>query len=109
MLVKIQELALEIQAAHAVVDGAPAKIEEAETRFRERNAEYVAIKALMPSMPTVASNARAPSLERARHYQDGLMRVKTSASTAVLKGNRRSQASIGDHEAILASMDRSTP
>ena len=43
-LVRIQEIALEARAAHEVVESAPARIEEIENRFRERNAEYVAVQ-----------------------------------------------------------------
>jgi len=43
-LLAIQDLVLEILAARLVVEGAPGKIEEAEARFRERNAEYVETK-----------------------------------------------------------------
>lgn len=109
-LLKMQELALEIQAAHAVVDGAPAKIEEAEGRFRERNAEYVAIK---ERYDAIDADRRARSLELAaleetrKHYQDSLMQVKNQREyAAVLKEIDAAKASIGDHEeAILASMD----
>jgi len=109
-LLKMQELALEIQAAHAVVDGAPAKIEEAEGRFRERNAEYVAIK---ERYDAIDADRRARSLELGaleetrKHYQDSLMQVKNQREyAAVLKEIDAAKASIGDHEeAILASMD----
>ena len=43
-LVRIQEIAQETRAARALVDGAPARIEQIESHFRERNAEYVAVK-----------------------------------------------------------------
>ena len=109
-LVKMQELALETQAAHAVVDGAPAKIEEAEGRFRERNAEYVALK---ERFDAIDADRRERSLELAtleetrKHYQDSLMQVKNQREyAAVLKEIDAAKASIGDHEvAILASMD----
>jgi predicted nucleic acid-binding Zn-ribbon protein len=109
-LVKMQELALEIQAAHAVVDGAPAKIEEAEGRFRERNAEYVALK---ERFDAIDADRRERTLdlstleETRKHYQDSLMQVKNQREyAAVLKEIDAAKASIGDHEeAILASMD----
>jgi predicted nucleic acid-binding Zn-ribbon protein len=109
-LVKMQELALEIQAAHAIVEGAPAKIEEAEGRFRERNAEYVALK---ERFDAIDADRRERSLELAtleetkKHYQDSLMQVKNQREyAAVLKEIDAAKASIGDHEeAILASMD----
>lgn len=109
-LVKMQQLALEIQAAHAVVDGAPAKLEEAERRFRERNAEYVAIK---ERYDAIDADRRERSLELAtledtrKHYQDSLMQVKNQREyAAVLKEIDAAKASIGEHEeAILSSMD----
>jgi uncharacterized protein len=109
-LVKMQELALEIQAAHAIVDGAPAKIEEAEGRFRERNVEYVALK---ERFDAIDADRRERSLELStleetrKHYQDSLMQVKNQREyAAVLKEIDAAKASIGDHEeAILASMD----
>jgi predicted nucleic acid-binding Zn-ribbon protein len=106
----MQELALEIQAAHAIVDGAPAKIEEAEGRFRERNVEYVALK---ERFDAIDADRRERSLELAtleetrKHYQDSLMQVKNQREyAAVLKEIDAAKASIGDHEeAILASME----
>jgi predicted nucleic acid-binding Zn-ribbon protein len=109
-LVKLQELALEIQAAHAVVEGAPAKIEETEGRFRERNAEYVGIKDRFDAIEAdrrSRSNELATLEETRKHYQDSLMQVKNQREyAAVLKEIDAAKASIGDHEsAILASMD----
>ena len=109
-LLKIQELALEIQAAKVVVDGAPAKIEEAETRFRERNAEYVEIKERYDAIEADRSSrsSELATLEETRkHYQDSLMQVKNQREyAAVLKEIDAAKASIGEHEeAILASMD----
>ena len=109
-LVRIQELALEIQAAHAVVEGAPAKIDEAENRFRERNAEYVAIK---ERFDAIDADRRARTLELGaleetrKHYQDSLMQVKNQREyAAVLKEIDAAKAGIGAHEeAILASME----
>ncbi len=109
-LLKMQETALEIQSANAVVDGAPAKIEEAENRFRERNAEYVEIKERYDAIDA-DRNARSlelGALEEARkHYQDSLMQVKNQREyAAVLKEIDTAKASIGQHEeAILAGMD----
>ena len=109
-LLKMQELAIEIQEARAVVDGAPAKLEEAENRFRERNAEYVATK---ERFDAVDADRRARALDLAtleetkKHYQDSLMQVKNQREyAAVLKEIDAAKASIGDHEdAILASME----
>jgi uncharacterized protein len=109
-LLKIQELALEIQAARAVVDEAPAKIEEAESRFRERNAEYVAIKERYDAIETDRRqrSLELGSLEESRqHYQDSLMQVKNQREyAAALKEIDAVKARIGEHEeSILQSMD----
>jgi hypothetical protein len=109
-LLKMQELALEIQAAHMVVESAPAKIEEAEGRFRERNAEYVAIKERYEAVEA-DRNSRQLELgtleETRKHYQDSLMQVKNQREyAAVLKEIDAAKAGIGEHEeAILSSMD----
>jgi len=109
-LLKIQELALEIQAAKLVVDGAPAKIEDAENRFRERNAEYVEIR---ERYEAIDADRRARSLELSaleesrQHYQDSLMQVKNQREyAAALKEIDSVKARIGEHEeAILSSME----
>ena len=109
-LLKIQELALEIQAAKLVVDGAPAKIDDAENRFRERNAEYVEIK---ERYDAIDADRRARSLELGaleesrQHYQDSLMQVKNQREyAAALKEIDSVKARIGEHdEAILKSME----
>lgn len=109
-LLKIQELAVEIQAARAVVDDAPAKIQEAEDRFRERNAEYVVIK---ERYDAIEADRSARSLELAgleesrQHYQDSLMQVQNQREyAAALKEIDAVKARIGEHEeAILKSMD----
>jgi predicted nucleic acid-binding Zn-ribbon protein len=109
-LLKIQQLALEIQAARSVVDGAPARIEEAEARFRERNAEYVATKERYDAIEAdrQARSAELQTLEESRqHYQDSLMQVKNQREyAAALKEIDVVKARIGEHEdAILKSMD----
>jgi predicted nucleic acid-binding Zn-ribbon protein len=109
-LMKIQELAIEVQSSHAVVAGAPAKIEEAEGRFRERNAEYVEIK---ERYDAIDADRRARTLELGaleetrKHFQDSLMQVKNQREyAAVLKEIDAAKAGIGQHEeAILAGMD----
>ena len=109
-LLRMQELALEIQGARGVVDGAPGRLEEAENRFRERNSEYVATK---ERYDAIEADRRARSLELAtleetrKHYQDSLMQVKNQREySAVLKEIDAAKARIGEHEeAILASME----
>ena len=43
-MLRIQQLVLDIQNARSIVESGPGRIEEIEGRFRERNAEYVALK-----------------------------------------------------------------
>jgi len=109
-LLKIQDLALQIQAARTVVEGAPARVEEAESRFRERNAEYVEIK---ERFDAIESDRSSRSLELAtleesrRHYQDSLMQVKNQREyAAALKEIDAVKTRIAEHEvAILTSME----
>jgi predicted nucleic acid-binding Zn-ribbon protein len=109
-LLAIQDLVLEILAARLVVEGAPGKIEEAEARFRERNAEYVATKERFETIEAdrAARSADLTALEESRkHFQDSLMQVKNQREyAAVLKEIDAVKARIVENEdAILASMD----
>jgi hypothetical protein len=109
-LIGMQELVLEILAARQVVEGAPGKIEEAEARFRERNAEYVAIKERFEAIEAdrTARTADLAVLEDSRkRFQDSLMQVKNQREyAAVLKEIDAVKARITDNEdAILSSMD----
>ena len=109
-LLAIQDLVLEILAARLVVEGAPGKIEEAEARFRERNAEYVETKDRFETIEVdrAARSADLAALEESRkHFQDSLMQVKNQREyAAVLKEIDAVKARIAENEdAILASMD----
>ena len=84
-LLKIQRLALEIQADKSVAEGAPARIDDAEGRFRERNAEYVAIKDRYDAIEAdrQARSQELAALEESRHhFQDSLMQVKNQREYA---------------------------
>jgi hypothetical protein len=109
-LVLIQDLALEIQAARAVVDGAPARIEEIEGRFRERNAEYVAVKERYDALEKdrKVRTIELEALESSRKkFMESLMQVKNQREySAVLKEIDAVKAEIGAHEeAILKGME----
>lgn len=109
-MVRIQELVLEAQAARSVVEGAPARIEEAEGRFRDRNAEYVAIKDRHDAIESdrKARSAELVELEDARKkFMDSLMQVKNQREyAAVLKELDTVKARIGENEeVILKSME----
>jgi uncharacterized protein len=109
-LVAIQELALQVQAGRAVVEGAPSRIEEIESRFRERNAEYVAVKERYEILEKDRKDRslELESLEAARKkFMESLMQVKNQREySAVLKEIDSVKAQIGAHEeAILKGME----
>ncbi len=109
-LLRIQDLALEMQAAHALIEGAPARIEEIEAKFRERNAEYVSLKSRYEE---VEKDRRDREIELAaleesrKKYMDSLMQVKNQREyAAVLKELDAVKAQIGTHEdAIVKDME----
>jgi predicted nucleic acid-binding Zn-ribbon protein len=107
---RIQELVLESQAARAVVDGAPARLEEIESRFRERNAEYVDLKERFDSSESdrATRSIELKTLEDAyKKYMDSLMQVKNQREyAAALKEIDGVKARRGEHEeAILKDME----
>ncbi len=109
-LVLIQNLALEVQASRAVVDGAPARIEEIESAFRERNAEYVAVKERHDVLEKDRKDRTIDleTLEASRKkFMESLMQVKNQREySAVLKEIDAVKAQIGAHEeAILKGME----
>jgi hypothetical protein len=109
-LLRIQELALEIRAARAVVTATPARIEEIEGRFRERNAEYVAVKDRYEALDTDRRDREgelAVLNESLKRYMDGLMQVKNQREyAAVLKEIDTVKAQIaGNEEAVLKNME----
>jgi predicted nucleic acid-binding Zn-ribbon protein len=111
-LVAIQDLALAIQSARAVVDEAPARIEEIESRFRERNAEYVAVKERFDILEKDRNDRtlELETLEVARKkFMESLMQVKNQREyAAVLKEIDSVKAHIGAHEeAVLKGMEES--
>ncbi len=109
-LLRIQELALEIQAARAVVEGAPRRIEEIESRFRERNAEYVAVRDRHDELEKDRKDRtlELTVLEESRKkYMESLMQVKNQREyAAALKELDACKAQIGAHEeTILKDME----
>ena len=109
-LLRIQDMALEIRRARAVEENAPARIEEIEARFRERNAEYVAIQARHEELDR-DQKSRTQSLaeleESRRKFTDQLMQVKNQREyAAVLKEIDAVKAHAAEHEdAVLKAMD----
>ena len=109
-LLRIQDLALEIRRARAVAESAPARVEEIEARFRERNAEYVAIQARHEELDRdqkARTQALAELEESRRKFTDQLMQVKNQREyAAVLKEIDAVKAHAAEHEdAVLKAMD----
>jgi uncharacterized protein len=109
-MLRIQELVLEAQRAKAVVDGAPGLVDEIEGRFRERNAEYVALKERNDAIEADRA-ARAEELtileESRKQFMDSLMQVKNQREyAAALKEIDVVKMRIGENEeAVLKAMD----
>jgi predicted nucleic acid-binding Zn-ribbon protein len=101
-LLRLQEVVLETRAAQRTVEGAPARVEEIESRFRERNAEYVAVQqrhdALDLDQRTRSSELK--SLEATRKkYMDDLMQVQNQREyAAMLQEIDTVKARISEHE-----------
>jgi len=109
-LVQIQGLVLRVQEAQALLEDAPSKIEAIEARFRERNAEYVALKERYDALEADRS-ARSSELETLeedrKKFMDALMQVKNQREyAAVLKEIDTVKAAISEHEeTILQDME----
>jgi predicted nucleic acid-binding Zn-ribbon protein len=109
-LLRIQELADSISAAQVVVRDAPGKIEEIEGHFRERNAEYVAIKERHAALNTDQETRSGELIdleERRKKLMDDLMQVQNQREyAAMLKEIDSVKAQIADNEdAILTDME----
>jgi len=109
-LVRLQELALEIRKGQRILEAAPERIDDIEERFRERNAEYVAIKDRHDELD-VDQRARSGELgtleEHRKKFMDDLMQVKNQREyAALLKEIDSVKAQISEHEeAILTDME----
>ena len=109
-LLRIQELAIEIRNAQKIVENAPGRVEEIEGHFRERNAEYVAVKDRFDALEA-DQKSRSHELtgleEGKQKYQDDLMKVANQREyAAMLKEIDAVKAQIGEHEeAILRDME----
>jgi len=109
-LLRIQELAVEIAGSQQVVDSAPARLEEIETRFRERNAEYVAVRDRHDELDRDQrhrSGELAGLEQRREKYMADLMGVQNQREyAAMLKEIDSVKAEIAGHEeAILKDME----
>ena len=109
-LVRLQELVLESRAARQLVDDSPARIEEIEQQFRERNAEYVAVKQRFEALEE-DQRLRTGELqeleEHLKKYKADLMAVQNQREyAAMLREIDTIKASISEHEsAILRDME----
>jgi predicted nucleic acid-binding Zn-ribbon protein len=109
-LLRIQELANEIRSAQRILDEAPGRVEEIEQRFRDRNAEYVAIKDRYEELDQ-DQRSRSGELgtleESKKKFMADLMQVKNQREyAAMLNEIDTVKAQISDHEeAILRDME----
>lgn len=109
-LFRLQELALQVREALGVVEQAPLKIEEIEAHFRERNAEYVAIRDRFDELEA-DQRSRSGELtgleEQRKKFMEDLMQVKNQREyAAMLKEIDSVKAHIAEHEdAILKDME----
>jgi len=109
-LLRVQELANEIQAAQRILDEAPGKIEQIEQHFRDRNAEYVAIKDRYEELDQdqrLRSGELTALEESKKKFMSDLMQVKNQREyAAMLNEIDTVKAQISDHEeAILRDME----
>ena len=109
-LLKIQEVVTKMRTAVAIVEAAPGKIEEIESHFRERNAEFVALKNRHDELE-LDRNYRTNELtvleESKAKYTEDLMQVQNQKEyAAMLKEIDGVKAQIAEHEeAVLRDME----
>lgn len=109
-LLWIQGLALKIGEAEATERAAPGRIEVIEERFRERNAEYVALRNRNDELAAdqrLRSGELTDLEEKRKKFMDDLMQVKNQREySAMLKEIDSVKAQISEHEdAILRDME----
>ncbi len=109
-LLKMQDLARTIRSNREIIDHAPARIEEIEGRFRDRNTEYVAVK---DRFDELEKDVRERNLELEtllagrKKYSEDLMQVQNQREySAILKEVDQVKARIAEHEdVVLANME----
>lgn len=109
-LLRVQELALAAREAQTVIDEAPTRLDQIEEHFRERNAEYVAVKNQVEEVELDhrTRSAQLTVLEDQRDkYKAGLMAVKNQREySAMLREIDTVNAEIAGHEeAIYKDME----
>lgn len=101
-ILEIQEQALATRRGQKIIDEGPARIEEIEARFRERNAEYVALQERDREL-TEDRKARESELveleQSKKKYMNDLMQVSNQREyAAMLKEIDSVKARISEHE-----------
>ena len=109
-LVQIQEVVTSVRQAEKVIETAPSRIEEIEERFRERNAEFVAIQGRYDELELdrkTRSTALTDLEANKVKFNEDLMQVKNQKEyAAILKEIDSVKAQISEHEeAILRDME----
>lgn len=109
-MVRIQELALEIAGAQAVIENAPTRMDEIEERFRDRNTEYVALKDRFDEIEKDLRerNDELGELEESKKkYTHDLMQVQNQREyAATLKEIDAVKSQIAEHEeAVIQGME----
>lgn len=109
-LLRIQEIADKTAAAQKIEDDAPGRLQAIEERFRERNAEYVAVKERHDALEADHNKRSGELTELETHktkYMDDLMQVTNQREyAAILKeiDNVKSQI-LDNEEAILKDLE----
>ena len=109
-LLRVQDLAIEIREAREIVERSPHRVQEIEDRFRERNAEFVAVKDQYDELEQDqrSRSSELTGLEEQRDkYMASLMEVKNQREyAAMLKEIDGVKAEIaGNEEAIIKDME----
>jgi predicted nucleic acid-binding Zn-ribbon protein len=109
-LLRLQEIAHGVRAARDLVNDAPARIEEIESRFRERNAEYIAVRQRHDALQedqTTRSTELTSLEESKKKYMADLMQVQNQREyAAMLREIDAVKSQISEHEeAILKDME----
>lgn len=109
-MLRIQQLVLDSQNARSIVESGPGRIEEIEGHFRERNAEYVALRERHDALEAdrQARSLELKTLEEDRRkFMDSLMQVKNQREyAAVLKEIDAVKARISENEeTVLKAME----
>jgi len=109
-LVRLQQLSESIRAARKVEQDAPGRIEQIEARFRERNAEYVAVRERYEALQSdqrLRSGALDLLEDHRAKYMNDLMQVKNQREyAAMLKEIDAVKSQISENEeAVLKDLE----